>query len=41
MLGREIANLVKEEKGPGEYEIELDADKLNLSSGVYIYQLKN
>lgn len=41
LLGREIANLINEEKGPGEYEIELDADKLNLSSGVYIYQLKN
>jgi len=32
---------VNEPKQIGEYEIEFDADKYNLSSGVYIYKLKN
>jgi len=41
LLGQEIATLVNEPKQIGEYEIEFDADKYNLSSGVYIYQLKN
>ncbi len=39
LLGREITTLVNEPKQPGEYEIEFDASKYVLSSGVYIYQL--
>ncbi len=39
LLGREITTLVNEPKQPGEYEIEFDASKYGLSSGVYIYQL--
>ncbi|MCX7611024.1 MAG: T9SS type A sorting domain-containing protein [Ignavibacterium sp.] len=41
LLGREIAILLSDFKKPGEYEIEFDADKYNLSSGIYIYQLKS
>ncbi len=41
LLGREITTLVNEPKQPGEYEVEFDADKYNLTSGVYIYQLKS
>ncbi|MFN3874261.1 MAG: T9SS type A sorting domain-containing protein, partial [Ignavibacterium sp.] len=41
LLGQEIATLVNETKQIGEHEIEFDADKYNLSSGVYIYKLKN
>jgi hypothetical protein len=44
VLGREVANLVNEEKQPGVYEIEFSAgsfgDAGNLASGVYYYQLK-
>ncbi|MBM4175979.1 MAG: T9SS type A sorting domain-containing protein [Ignavibacteria bacterium] len=39
LLGREIAMLVNEAKEPGEYEIEFNASKYGLSSGVYFYQL--
>lgn len=39
MLGKEVANLVFEEKNPGEYEIEIDANKLGLVSGVYFYKM--
>jgi hypothetical protein len=39
LLGREVAVLVNEPKQPGEYEIEFDASKYGLSSGVYLYQL--
>jgi hypothetical protein len=38
VLGREVAVLVNEEKKPGTYEIEFNAN--NLSSGIYFYQLK-
>jgi photosystem II stability/assembly factor-like uncharacterized protein len=38
VLGNEIAALVNEEKEPGVYEVEFDGN--NLSSGIYIYQLK-
>jgi hypothetical protein len=38
ILGREVANLVNEEKPAGSYEVEFLAS--NLSSGVYYYQLK-
>lgn len=40
LLGREVAILVNEEKPIGEYEIEFDANKYGLSSGVYIYTVK-
>jgi len=39
LMGREITTLVDEIKHPGEYEIEFDASKYGLSSGVYLYQL--
>lgn len=39
LLGREIAVLVDEPKQPGVYEIEFDARKYELSSGVYLYRL--
>ena len=38
ILGREVATLINEEKSPGTYNVEFSAE--NLSSGVYIYQLK-
>ncbi len=51
LLGREIATLVNEMKQPGEYEVEFsakggsasggDASKYELSSGIYLYQLKS
>lgn len=37
LLGRESAVLVNEEKKPGVYEVEFDAN--NLSSGIYYYKL--
>ena len=40
ILGNEIATLVNKEQSPGEYEVVFDADKYNLSSGIYFYQLK-
>ncbi len=41
MLGREVATLLNEVKSPGEYVIELDAQRLGLSSGVYLYHMKS
>ncbi|NPV11006.1 MAG: T9SS type A sorting domain-containing protein [Ignavibacteria bacterium] len=41
LLGRELATLVNEPKQPGVYEIEFDASKYGLSSGVYLYQLRS
>lgn len=38
MLGREVADLVNEEKLPGEYLVEFNAG--TLASGVYIYSLR-
>lgn len=38
VLGKEIFLLVDEEKQPGIYQIEFDAEKL--SSGIYFYQLQ-
>lgn len=38
LLGREVATLVNEPKSAGNYEIKFDGS--NLSSGVYLYQLK-
>ncbi|RJP61404.1 MAG: T9SS C-terminal target domain-containing protein [Ignavibacteriales bacterium] len=40
ILGNEVAVMTKEIINPGEYEIELDAEKYNLSSGVYFYQAR-
>ena len=40
ILGNEIATLVNEEKPYGDYEVEFDASKYRLASGVYFYQLK-
>ena len=40
ILGREIATLVNEPKQAGEYQVEFNANKYGLSSGVYFYQLK-
>jgi len=37
---REVAVIMNEVKDAGEYEIELDAGKLGISSGVYFYQMK-
>jgi hypothetical protein len=38
ILGREVANLVNEEKPSGTYQVSFDAS--SLSSGVYFYQLQ-
>jgi len=38
LLGRETALLVDEIKSPGTFEVEFNAN--NLSSGVYVYQLR-
>ena len=40
VLGNELATLMNEYKPAGRYEIEFDANKYGLSSGVYFYQLK-
>ncbi|MEJ5306048.1 MAG: T9SS type A sorting domain-containing protein [Ignavibacteria bacterium] len=40
IVGREVATLVNEVKDAGEYEIELNAGKFGLCSGVYFYQMK-
>lgn len=40
LLGNEVATLVNEEQPAGRYEVEFDANKYGLSSGVYFYQLK-
>jgi murein DD-endopeptidase MepM/ murein hydrolase activator NlpD len=39
VLGKEVAELVNEEKSEGSYKISFDAS--NLSSGVYFYELKS
>jgi len=41
VLGNELATLISEEKSAGEYKIELDASKYNLSSGIYFYRLQS
>jgi hypothetical protein len=38
LLGSEIADLVNEEKAPGNYDVSFDAS--SLSSGVYLYTIK-
>ncbi|WP_337866605.1 two-component regulator propeller domain-containing protein [Ignavibacterium sp.] len=39
VLGNEVATLINEEKPAGEYEIEFNAAKYNLTSGIYFYKL--
>jgi hypothetical protein len=40
VLGNEIATLVNEEKPAGEYNVEFRIDNLELTSGIYFYQLR-
>jgi hypothetical protein len=40
VLGNDVATLVNEEKPAGEYKVEFKIDNVELSSGVYFYQLK-
>ena len=40
LLGKEVATLVNEEKAPGNYEINFNANIYNLSSGVYFYRIR-
>lgn len=40
LMGREINTLINEFKEKGEYEIEFDASRYGLSSGVYFYQMR-
>ncbi|RKY97670.1 MAG: hypothetical protein DRQ13_04420 [Ignavibacteriae bacterium] len=40
VLGNEVAILINEEKPAGEYEVEFSINNLQLSSGVYFYQLR-
>jgi len=40
VLGNEITTLINEEKPAGKYNVELRIDNLELSSGIYFYQLK-
>jgi photosystem II stability/assembly factor-like uncharacterized protein len=40
VLGNEVVTLVNEEKTAGEYNVEFRIDNLELSSGIYFYQLK-
>ena len=39
LLGREIATIVNEEQSEGKHEVEFNADKYRLTSGVYFYTL--
>jgi hypothetical protein len=38
VLGREVSTIIKEEKYPGNYEVEFDGS--HMSSGIYFYQLR-
>ncbi|GMU96848.1 T9SS type A sorting domain-containing protein [Ignavibacterium album] len=40
VLGNEVATLFDEEKPAGIYEVDFDAGKYGLSSGIYFYQLR-
>jgi beta-glucanase (GH16 family) len=40
ILGNEIATLLNEQKLPGLYEVEFDAGKYNIPSGIYFYELR-
>ncbi len=39
VLGNEVAVLVNEPKSPGNYEVQFEANKYGLSSGVYFYRI--
>jgi hypothetical protein len=39
ITGKEVATLVNEQLPPGSYEINFNADKYRISSGVYFYKL--
>jgi hypothetical protein len=39
ILGNEIAELVNEEKSVGNYEVEFNAAKYGISSGIYFYRI--
>ncbi len=41
ILGREAATLVNKEQQAGSYSVQLSADKFNLNSGIYFYQLRS
>ena len=40
ILGREITALTNDKLQPGQYVVEFDNSKFNLSGGVYFYNLK-
>lgn len=40
ILGKEITTIVNEEKQTGIYEVDFNASKFNLPSGIYFYKLK-
>jgi hypothetical protein len=39
ILGKQVAVLLNENKNPGEYTVDFNAGKFNLSSGVYFYRM--
>lgn len=39
VLGKKMTELINAEIKPGEYEITVDAEKLNLPAGIYFYEL--
>jgi len=39
LLGKEITTLINEPKEAGDYEVEFNANKYGLSSGIYLYRL--
>jgi hypothetical protein len=39
-LGKEVATLINEFKDAGSYNVEFRVESLELSSGIYFYQLK-
>ncbi len=40
ILGREVATLVNESQPPGYYSVQFSTDNLQLSNGIYFYQLQ-
>ena len=40
ILGKELVTLLNESRSPGTYEIDFDAAKYNLTSGMYFYSIK-
>jgi photosystem II stability/assembly factor-like uncharacterized protein len=41
LLGQKLVSLFNEEKPPGEYEVNFNADNFNLPSGIYMYRLSS